>query len=331
MDTSFRLFPPEASTTAYQVDHLLFFLLGVSAFFTVLIFVLIVYFALRYRRRQPNEFGAHLPPHYGLEIVWTVIPLLLVMVMFGWSATLFVRMSKPPRDALEIHVIGKQWMWKIQHPTGAREIDELHVPLGRPVKLVMTSQDVIHSFFIPAFRTKQDVVPGRYTEQWFTPTQLGEFHLFCAEYCGTSHSRMRGRVVVMKPSEYEAWLAGVSPDLLPAQSGERLFASFGCNTCHGERAPTLAGLYNSPVELADGQTVVADEAYLRESILDPAAKLVKGFAPIMPTFRGQVSEEQLYDLVAYVKSLQDTREPAANSPSAAPRSTAGAPTTQPLR
>jgi len=217
---------------------------------------------------------------------------------------LYADMRRPPAaGALEINVTGKQWMWKVQHPGGQREIDELHVPAWRPVKLVMTSQDVIHDFSIPAFRVKQDVLPGSYVTQWFTATKPGEYHLFCAEYCGTMHSGMVGRVVVMPPAEYDAWLAGVTPDEPPAASGARLFASLGCAQCHGQNAPTLAGLYGRPVTLADGKTVIADEEYLRESIENPPARIVAGFEPRMPSFRGQLTDEQLGQLVAYIKSL----------------------------
>ncbi len=303
MDQGFRLFPKEASTIAPQVDLLYFFLVAVTAFFTLLIFVAIVYLALRYRRKSeamPPETKTDL----RLELSWTIIPFLITLVMFGWSTRLFLKMSTPPKNAMEIHVIGKQWMWKIEHPNGAREINELHIPVGRPVRLIMSSQDVIHSFFIPAFRVKQDVLPGRFSSLWFEATTPGEYHLFCAEYCGTDHSRMTGRIVVMEPAKFEAWLAGVAPDETPAKQGEKLFTTYGCMACHGERGPTMAGLYGSTVSLADGSKVVADEQYLRESIVNPAAKVVAGFEPIMPAFQGQLSEEQIVRLIAYIKSLR---------------------------
>jgi cytochrome c oxidase subunit 2 len=215
---------------------------------------------------------------------------------------------------MEIYVVGKQWMWKIQHPEGVREINELHVPTGRPIKLIMASQDVIHDFFVPAFRIKQDVVPGSYSTEWFIANNPGTYHLFCAQYCGTQHSQMVGSVIVMTPADYQAWLAGVGPSEPPAASGARLYISYGCATCHGARAPTLAGLYGSDVRVLDQRanrttTVKADETYLRESILFPDAKLVLGYPPIMPSFRGQLTEEQIFDLIAYVKSLGASMSP----------------------
>jgi cytochrome c oxidase subunit II len=303
MDTRFRLMPEQASTLAQGVDQLYYFLWAISAFFTVLIAVLIIGFAIRYRRRTEAP-----PPkvatNYKLEIIWSVIPLAIALVIFWWGASLYYTQYRPPADALDIDVIGKQWMWKVQHrATGRREINEIHVPTGRPIRLLMASQDVIHSFYIPAFRVKQDVVPGRYTTLWFEPTQVGIYHLFCAEYCGTLHSGMIGRVVVLSPADYEAWLAGTTTDEPSALVGERLFQTFGCATCHGQRAPSLAGIYNQPRPLTDGRTVVADDAYLRESILYSTEKIVAGFEPIMPSYRGQMTEEQLMQIVAYIKSL----------------------------
>jgi cytochrome c oxidase subunit II len=305
MDRGFQLWPDQASSFAGKVDALYLFLLAVSGFFTLLIFVLIVYFALKYRRR-PGRAPVPVKVNYKLEVTWTIIPLLLTLAMFTWGAGLFVHMKRAPDDAMQIDVIGKQWMWKIQHPNGKREINELHVPLGRPVKLMMTSQDVIHSFYIPAFRVKQDVVPGRYATQWFRPTKTGEFHLFCAEYCGDQHSGMIGKVVVMDPSKYQSWLAGTPLDQSPVAAGEKLFVQYACVTCHGQRGPGLLGVYNTPrTVLEDGREhdVLADENYIRESILNPSRKIVKGFQPLMPTYAGQLSEEQVLDLIAYIKSL----------------------------
>jgi cytochrome c oxidase subunit II len=312
MPTSFRLFPESASTMADQVDRLFFFLVAVAGSFTLIILVLIVYFALKYRRRSDTEIPPKTVPNYKLEITWTVVPLVLAMIMFGWGAHLYVKMFNPPPDAMEIYVIGKQWMWKIQHPEGRREIDSLHVPVGRPIKLVMSSEDVIHDFFVPAFRIKHDVLPGRYTSIWFTPTKVGEYHFFCSQYCGTGHSGMVGTVVVMEPADYQAWLSDSTPGETPARSGEKLYEKFGCNLCHGQQAPTLAGLYGSKVELEGGGTVVADDAYIRESILDSTAKIVKGYPPIMPSYRGQVSEVQLLELVEYIKSLKNPQQDQGN-------------------
>ncbi|MDB5329499.1 MAG: cytochrome c oxidase, subunit [Phycisphaerales bacterium] len=303
MDERFRLFPEEASTLARETDHLLYYLLGVSVFFTLLIFVFVVYFALRYRRRSDNEFPPEVPSPLSLEITWSVVPFILMMGMFFWGASLYVQMKRPPANAMQINVVGKQWMWKVQHPNGAREINELHVPTGRTIRLMMASQDVVHSFFIPAFRIKQDVIPGSFVTQWFIATKPGTYHLFCSQYCGTEHSKMVGRVIVLRPEEYEAWLAGAPPDEPPPIAGGRLFVTYGCVACHSARAPTMAGLYGSRVQLDDGSTTVADDAYLRESIIEPGAKVVAGYPPVMPSYRGQLSEEQLIDLVAYIKSL----------------------------
>jgi cytochrome c oxidase subunit 2 len=315
---TFRLFPESASTVSDRVDALTGFLLLASGLVTLIVLVLIVAFAIRFRRRAEDEVPPATRSHVWLEIGWSVIPLLIFVAMFYWGAALYADMKRPAgAGALEIHVLGKQWMWKLQHPGGQREIDELHVPLGRPVKLIMTSQDVIHDFSIPAFRIKQDVLPGSYVTQWFTATKAGEYHLFCAEYCGTMHSGMVGRVVVMQPGDYEAWLAGVTPDEPPAASGARLFVSLGCAQCHGQNAPTLAGLYGRAVTLADGSTVTADEEYLRESIENPPARIVAGFEPRMPSFRGQLTAEQLGQLVAYIKSLAPT-SPAERLPNQPP-------------
>jgi cytochrome c oxidase subunit 2 len=314
--------PEQASSFAQDVDHLTFALVAMSTFFTVLISIMVVVFAVRYRRRSPEAVGSGFNNSMLLEVTWTVIPLLIVLVTFGWGAKIYFKLYRPPADAAEYFVTGKQWMWKTQHPTGQREINELHVPLGQPVKLTMTSEDVIHSFFIPAFRTKADVVPGRYTTMWFTPTKTGRFHLFCAEYCGAEHSRMIGWVTVMEPDEYQAWLGGVPvPAAPPAEAGAELFARLTCSTCHKEAAsglgPSLHGVYGSDVRLASGETAVADDAYLRESILSPATRVVAGFQPVMPSFQGQISEEELMQLISYIKSLPAGRAVAAGPTPAA--------------
>jgi cytochrome c oxidase subunit II len=303
----FPLIPEQASTIAQGVDMLYYFLSAVSIFFSVLIFATIFLFAIRYRRRSDTEVPKPIHGSTALEIVWSVIPFCIVMVMFGWGASLYFTNSRAPDGAMTINVVGKQWMWKLQHPEGRREINELHVPLGRPVRLVMTSEDVIHSFFIPAFRTKMDVLPGRYTTAWFQATKTGEFHLFCAEYCGTDHSRMIGKVVVMEPVKYEEWLSGAGAGESMAEIGARLFAELRCDSCHNPdgsgRGPALDDVFGHTVALEGGQTLEADEVYIRESILNPRAKVVAGFRPVMPTFQGQISEEQLLQLLAYVKSL----------------------------
>ncbi len=308
MFSNLPFFPEQASTVAQRVDALYFFLISVSGFFGILIAVLLVYFAFKYRRRSESDRPAAIHGSMALELTWTLIPFGLSMVMFFWGASVYVSLARPPDNALQVFVVGKQWMWKIQHLEGRREINELHVPVGRSVKLTMTSEDVIHSFYVPAFRVKADVLPGRYTSLWFEATKPGTYHLFCAEYCGTEHSGMIGHVVVMEPAEYQAWLSGGPPAASLATAGQALFEQLGCITCHrgdaGARGPLLVGLVGKPVQLQSGETVIADETYLRESILNPQAKIVAGFQPIMPTFKGLVSEEGLIQLIAYIKSLQ---------------------------
>jgi cytochrome c oxidase subunit 2 len=296
---------------APRVDNLYFFLLGLTVFFSLLIAGLIVVYAIKFRRRSPDSIGAVIHGGLMLEITWSVIPLMITMVLFVWGASVFFAMSRPPAETLNVYVVGKQWMWKFQHLDGQREINELHVPVGRPVKLIMTSEDVIHDVFVPAFRVKADVLPGRYTSIWFEPTKPGTYHLFCAEYCGTRHSGMTGQVVVMEPNDYQNWLSGGGGEGSLAAAGQKLFSDLACNTCHRPdaqgRGPVLQNLFGKTVELASGERVVADEAYIRESILNPQAKITVGFQPIMPTFQGLVTEEQLLELIEYVKSLkQDT-------------------------
>jgi len=305
MFDNFPLWPDRASSIAGNVDALFIFLVIVTGLMTLLIFTCVVFFAARFRHRsgvQAEQIEGSTP----LELTWSIIPMFVFMVIFFWGAVVYFKERTPPRDATEVYVVAKQWMWKLEHAEGQREINELHVPVGRDVKLIMTSQDVIHSFYIPAFRIKQDVLPGRYTVAWFRATKAGTYHLFCAEYCGTQHSGMVGSIVVQEPSQYEAWMNGGSTGPLSA-TGEKIFAELGCVTCHRSdaqgRGPNLQGVFGKPVALADGRTVVADENYIRECILDPGAKRVKGFQPIMPTFQGLVSEEQVNALVAYVKSL----------------------------
>jgi len=311
MNPELPFFPEAASTVAGDVDVLFITWSVISAFFTLLIAGLIVYFMARYRRRHPEEVGARERTALWLEVAWSVIPLLITLVMFVWGTRVYFKIYRPPADAIEYTAVGKQWMWKLQHPEGQREINTLHIPVGQPIKLKLTSEDVIHSFFVPAFRVKQDAVPGRYTSVWFEATKPGVYHLFCAEYCGGEHSRMVGSVIAMEPQRYEEWLAGGAGGKSMVASGAELFQQLACDTCHRAadntgrlvRGPALDGVYGSEVQLASGGTAVADDNYLRESILNPNAKIVAGWQPVMPTFQGQVSEEQLTQLIAYVRSL----------------------------
>jgi len=320
---TFPLLPERASAFAGEVDALFFFIVAVTVFFTVGISIAILFFAVKYRRRSDADRPPEIHGSLALELTWTLVPLGIVVVMFVWGAKVFFHMNRPPDDAMTVSVVGKRWMWKLQHPTGQREINELHVPVGRAVKLVITSEDAIHSFFVPAFRIKKDAVPGRYNVAWFRATKTGTYHLFCAEYCGTEHSKMIGKVVVMEPGEYQTWLAGGPPPESPVAAGEKLFTELNCVTCHrpdsAGRGPVLEGIFGRQVKLASGDTVVADEAYVRESIVNPAARVVAGYQPVMPTFQGLVSEEQLIALVAYIESLQVPAEAAPAPAGAASR------------
>jgi cytochrome c oxidase subunit 2 len=301
-------FPDGASTTAGSVDALYFFLVAVSVFFGLLIAALLVAFAIKYRRRSDDERPALIHGSLPLELTWTLIPAGIVLIIFLWSAEVFFTLHRVPKDAMQVHVVGKRWMWKLQHVTGQREINELHVPVGVPVKLTLTSEDVIHSFFVPAFRVKKDAVPGRYNTIWFEATKPGRYHLFCAEYCGTKHSGMIGWIHVMERAQFQAWLAGSAGATSLASAGEKLFNDLACVTCHrgdsGARGPALDGLFGKPVQLTNGNVAVADEGYLRESIVQPSAKIVQGYQPIMPTFQGLVTEEQIVQLVAYIQTLK---------------------------
>jgi cytochrome c oxidase subunit 2 len=320
------LFPVAASAEAREVDLLFLATVLLSIFFTSLITALLIGFAIKYRRRPKDKPPAAIHGSIVLEILWMVIPLFLALTVFVWGADVYFQLSRPPDDTVTVNVVGKRWMWKLQHPSGRREINELHVPLGTAVRLNMTSEDVIHSFYVPAFRVKADVLPGRYTTTWFRATRPGRYHLFCAEYCGTQHSGMIGWVEVMEPEAFQAWLAGGAGEVSMAAAGERLFYDLGCATCHsrssGHRGPLLDKLYSSTVKLQTGESVPADEAYLRESILYPAAKVTSGYQPVMPTFRGLVNEEGILELIEFLKSRaaggEDVEAPVAVPPPAAP-------------
>lgn len=301
------IFPAEASTIAPYTDALYFFLLAITLFGTLLVVALVFGFALRYRRER-NPVATQIEGSTLLEATWTIIPLGLFLVVFVWGALLYFRIYNPPVNAMNVYIIGKQWMWKAEHPGGQHEINALHVPTGRPVQLTMISQDVFHSFSIPDFRVKREVIPGRYTTVWFQATTPGTYHLFCTQYCGTLHSGMIGEVTVLTPDDYEHWLKQSTSGMSLAQNGERLFASMGCSACHSgnaaARGPNLYGIYSSRLTMTDGSQVQVNDAYLREAILNPSQHVPAGFAPIMPTYQGQMSEDGLISLIEYIKNMQ---------------------------
>lgn len=301
------IFPDQASTFAKDVDALYFFLLAVSGFFALAVAASVIYFGIRYHKTHDGEIGARIEGNLSLELLWSVIPTMIAMVMFAWGATVFYHLRRPPEEAMQIYAVGKQWMWKFQHLEGQREINELHIPAGRPIRVTISSEDVLHSLYFPAFRTKMDAIPGRYTELWFEAQTPGTYHIFCAEYCGTNHSGMIGSVTVLEPSQYQAWLQGGGLEGTLAQRGSKLFNDLACVTCHLDtgqgRGPSLKDIVGTTVELRSGSSATIDEAYLRESILNSQAKVVKDFQPLMPTFQGLISEENLVALIEHVKSM----------------------------
>jgi cytochrome c oxidase subunit 2 len=320
------LFPEQASTLAPQVDNLYFFILAVTAFFAILVVILVTFFAVKYRDDTGQKVGAPITGSVPLEIVWSIIPFIIAMMIFVYATVVYFNIVRPPAETLEIYSTGKRWMWRFQHIDGQSEINDLHVPKGRAVKITFTSEDVVHSLYIPAFRVKADAIPGRYSSIWFTGTKAGQYHLFCAEYCGTKHSGMIGTVTVMEPDDYQEWLSGGGGLSMTAR-GEQLFQQLACASCHltdgSGRGPSLAGVFGSEVSLASGAGAVADDTYIRESILTPQARLVSGYQPVMPTFQGLVNEEGVMSLIEYIKSL-----PRASAPAATPQATAAAPRTQ---
>lgn len=333
MQSFIPLVPETASTFSglWGIDGLYLYLVILTTVFTVGISAVIAVFAVKFRRRAGNDgIPETIEGLLFLESFWTAVPFLISMTIFGWGLVLYFNQYRPPREAMEMYVVGKQWMWKFQHPSGQREINELHIPVNRKIKLTMTTEDVLHDLYFPEFRTKADVVPGRYTHLWFEATKTGTFNIFCAEYCGTNHSLMGGKVIVMEADDYERWLSGNLSNVPPAEAGKELFANkLGCASCHkedgsGGRGPSLKGIAGKQVRLQGGTTVVADDTYLRNSILNPQAQLVENYPPIMPTFQGQVTEDQLMQLVAYIKSLSGpttgtaTTAPAATTPASAP-------------
>ncbi len=304
---AFRLLPEQASDHARSVDAIFYSLLALCGLITLGVLSALAFFCLRYREGSNAIRSRQTRSSNLLEIGWTSATFLTFLGIFIWAGFVYFHMYTPPANAMEIQVVAKQWMWKAQHPNGRREIDELHLVIGQPVKLLMTSQDVIHDFYVPAFRTKQDVLPGRYTTEWFTPTKAGKYHLFCAEYCGMDHSRMGGWIYVMEPDAYAHWLADAAVSESVVATGQRLFVARGCSGCHAPnasiRAPVLNGLYRHPVALSDGSTVLADEQYLHDSILLPNKQITAGYQPLMPSYQSQLSEEEVMQLIAYIKSL----------------------------
>ena len=305
--TSSALFPKEASTIAPYADALYFFLLAMTLVGVLIVGALVFGFSLRYRKERSPE-ATQIEGSTLLEATWTIIPLVIFLVTFVWGALLYFRIYNPPANSMNIYIVGKQWMWKAEHPGGQHEINTLHVPTGRAVQLTMISQDVFHSYSIPEFRVKREVIPGRYSTVWFNATEPGVYHLFCTQYCGTLHSGMIGTVTALSPDDYQKWTDASTSGMSLAQNGERLFASLGCNQCHtgdaGARGPNLAGLYGKKVQMEDGSTQLANEAFLRDTILNPSSHVPAGYKPIMPTYQGQISEEGLIDLVEYLKSLK---------------------------
>jgi len=303
----FPLFPEQASSVAPLVDALYLGLVAITGAVSLLIWISIFYLAIKYRRRPDNELAQEQEPPMALEMTWTILPAIIFIGVFIAGAWVFFRMNRVPDGALEVYATGRQWMWKFQHPTGQREINTLHVPVGRPIKITMASEDVIHSLWFPSFRVKMDVLPNRFRSMWFEATKTGSYHIFCAEYCGTKHSGMIGKVVVMEPSDYEIWLSGAPAGETLEQAGGRLFRQFNCHTCHEQgptaRGPSLHEILGKTVKLKSGETITVDEGYLRESILLSTAKVVAGYEPVMPTYQGQISEEGVLQLIAYIKSL----------------------------
>jgi cytochrome c oxidase subunit 2 len=310
---SVALHPIEASTLAPEVDLLFYALLAFSFGLGLFLTILVIGYSVKYRRGSKADRSGTRRRHIVLEVSWTSATALMALGIFVWGAWLFLQRDHPPPGALEIAGTGKQWMWIFEHANGRREINELHVPLGQPVVVRLSSEDVIHSLFVPAFRMKMDAVPGRTTQLWFQATRAGTYDLFCAEYCGTQHSGMRGYVDVMQPQDFAQWLASGPTQESLTEQGQTLFRALGCSGCHGPsatvHAPELENLYGHPVGLTRGQTVIADEAYLRDSILQPKKDVVGGFDPIMPSFQGLITEDDLMKLIAYIKSLSTAEAP----------------------
>ena len=301
-----EFWPTAASASAVEADHLILSFTVLTLFLTAPIFISFTYFAIRYRRGVKADRRHDEVRSSAIEMTWMIGPFVLTLFFFAWGAQLFMHHKTLPAGGLQIDAIGRQWMWKFQHPGGQSEIDDLHVPVGQDVIMHMISQDVIHAFYLPALRIQMDVLPDRYTNLWFKADKVGSYHLLCSEYCGTDHSVMGGTITVMEPADYQRWLGASGSDMSLASAGEELFQSYGCSGCHqGQstvRAPSLVGLYGKPVPMEDGRTVVADDSYIRDKILNPNDNLVAGYKQVMPAFKGVIAEDDLLRLVAYIKS-----------------------------
>lgn len=314
MDTTGSLIaPPEGSTMAGQVDAVFNLILYVGIFFFVLIVGLAVYFVLKYRRREKPGLTSGVDQNFKLEVIWTVVPTIIVVIFFVVGFKAYLKMNIVPRDALEVKVTAQRWLWSFDYSGGFNSVNELVVLEGKPIRLVMSSTDVIHSFFVPDFRVKMDVLPNRYTVAWFEAKGPGEHNLMCAEYCGKGHSQMLGRVKVLTQEAYDSWLeeSVAFDESIPLEDhGEQLYRSKACYTCHsvdgsGNVGPTFKGAFGHEVILSDGSSVTVDENYIRESILDPRAKVVMGFQPVMPTYQGKLKAREVDALIAYMKSLKE--------------------------
>lgn len=298
--------------TASTVDKIALGELAMVVLVLILVFGMMFTFVIRYRRGSKADRSHRATKTWRFEIAWTTATLIGFLVLFGFGAKAYIYLYQPPKSDIELYVVGKEWMWKVQYPGGQREIDSVHVPIGKTVQLLLGSEDVIHSFYIPAFRVKHDVVPGTYETFWFKPTELGDFRLECSQFCGTGHANMIGQVHVLSPADYTRWLSSQAVDQTLAQQGAALFRQYGCSGCHSANstihAPLLDGVYGGYVHLTDGRTMLADERYIRDCILLPASQRVAGYPPVMPSFDGQISEENLMKLIAYIQSLGNAKD-----------------------
>jgi len=308
--------PEAASNLATKVDGVLLVITLISIFFFVLITAVLIYFAVKYRRKRDDEETPYITGNETLEIIWTVIPSILLILLFVYGYVVYKEMRTPPADSVDITVTGKQWLWTFDYYNGKKTLNELYVQQNRPVRMIMKADDVLHSFFVPAFRVKQDLIPGRYTQLWFTPTKIGTFDIFCAEYCGTGHSAMLGKVIVLSPEAYDIWEKGVQAveggavaSLPPVELGEKLYNGKGCNACHSIDGsvvigPSFKGLYGRTGVFENGSSYTADENYIMKSILEPQEQIVKGFQPVMPSFKGILSDDEITAIIAYMKTLK---------------------------